>query len=547
VIHTPLSFALHVHTHTCPSLVCSLKVCAQMEEFVAIDNDISILDDGIDDIDRRVAKLQAQRIQLASDRRQLYTRRNALTALCRLPYDVIYRVLQCLRTLPHPSWQDLSTQNPERFRAPRHSGRNEWTRIMLVCTHLRAAALSSPNLWSRVDVDDGSREWAWLCVERAKSSLLDLHILDDESAYTTYAEFRRAIALVPQAGSLNMLRSYDAWQNGLHNTLRYKTPFLRTLVCTSTPDMTLAIKLTPSLMGALSATLTKLVMEHIIIDADGARFPSLVHLDLYDCMSKKSSDILELVAGSPRLEQLYLNKIRSVRNTGVGVVSLPRLAFLGFSSGLEVVIYFIPFLPIPERGYFIIEPSSDPASSELHLRAFQCATSAFGLPRIEDSSIPFIGLHNKKIEGINHICLRLERRGIIGGTPSMTYEDHSRTIEVFDTILDCAKALYVHNDIFAPAFFHSGYTRAGDALHALEHLVIEDFHNHLYHFKDWILERLKTGKPLKTIDFQGLERYVKDYVTLRALARAMVEAGVAEQVLVNGQSEGAAALESKPM
>jgi hypothetical protein len=514
---------------------------------VAIDNDISILDDGIDDIDRRVAKLQAQRIQLASDRRQLYTRRNALTALCRLPYDVIYRVLQCLRTLPHPSWQDLSTQDPHRYRAPRPSGRNEWTRIMLVCTHLRAAALSSPNLWSRVDVDDGSREWAWLCVERAKSSLLDLHILDDENAYKNYAEFRRATASVSQAGSLNILRTYDAWQNGLYNTLRHKTPFLRSLVYTSTPDMKLAIKLTPSLIGDLSSALTKLVIEHTILNVDSPRFPALVYLDLYDCTSKYSSDILELVAGSPRLEQLYLNKIRSVRNTGVGAVSLPRLAFLGFSSGLEVVTYFIPFLPIPERGYFIIEPTSDSTSSELHLRAFQCAISAFGLPGIEDSSMPIIGLHNKKVEGINHVCLLLERRGITGGTPSMTYEDHSRTIEVFDTILDCAKALYVHNDVFAPAFFHSGYTRAGDALHALEHLVIEDFHNHLYHFKDWILERLKTGKPLKTIDFRGSERYVKDYVTLRALGRAIVAAGAAEQVLVNGQSEEAAALRSETM
>jgi hypothetical protein len=516
---------------------------------VTIDNSISLLDDGIDDIDRRVATLQAQRIQLASDRRQLYTRRNALTALCLLPYDVIYRVLQCLRTLAQPSWQDLSTQDPHQYRTPRPSGRNEWTRIMLVCTHLRATAFSSSTLWSRVDVDNGSREWAWLCVERAKSSLLDLHILDDENAYKNYAEFRRATAFVSQAESLNILRTYDAWpgQNGLYKTLHHKTPFLRTLVYTSTPDMKLAIKLTPSLIGDLSSALTKLVIEHTILDAASPRFPALVHLDLHDCMSKNSSDILELVAGSPRLEQLYLNKIRSVRNTGVGAISLPRLAFLGFSSGLEVVTYFIPFLPIPERGYFIIEPSSDPASSELHLRAFQCAISAFGLPRIEDSSRPIIGLHNKKIEGINHVCLLLERRGITGGTPSMTYEDHSRTIAVFDTILDCAKALYVHNDVFAPAFFHSGYTRAGDALHALEHLVIEDFHNHLYHFKDWILERLKTGKPLRIIDFRGSERYVKDYVTLGALGRVIVAAGVAEKVFVNGQSEGAAALRSETM
>jgi hypothetical protein len=150
--------------------------------------------------------------------------------------------------------------------------------------------------------------------------------------------------------------------------------------------------------------------------------------------------------------------------------------------------------------------------------------------------VPVLNLHGKdgKTYGRYLHCLLIERPGGRGG---ITYEDHCDKLDDFSAILDHALALRVHgtnafNELFAYA---TRPNKQDQALAALEHLVLEDFGSPLYDFSHWLARRARAGRRLKSVDFCGKKSYVVRFGTVAKLGKQMVEEGVVEQVLMDGQ------------
>jgi hypothetical protein len=90
----------------------------------------------------------------------LKQRRNSLVPICRLPVELLARILAFLQHFelvhPHGGADFLF-----------HSNANNWSQFMLVCAHFRAVAVQTPALWNVYDFARPVSEWRELCLSRA--------------------------------------------------------------------------------------------------------------------------------------------------------------------------------------------------------------------------------------------------------------------------------------------------------------------------------------------------------------------------------------------
>jgi hypothetical protein len=99
-----------------------------------------------------------------------------MTSLLTLPLEVLERIL--LFTQRATAHMRVSDEDADIFRID-----SAWINVLVVCSHLRSVALSTPELWAHVDCTIGpNKRWIEICVERAKDVPL---ILSD-----SIAEFR---------------------------------------------------------------------------------------------------------------------------------------------------------------------------------------------------------------------------------------------------------------------------------------------------------------------------------------------------------------------
>jgi hypothetical protein len=101
----------------------------------------------------------------------MWARRNSrVSPLCRLPLELVIRVLEHVASFDLP--YDHPVEWPEECIG--------WGPAMLVCTHLRAAALSSPALWARI-TDANRKAWYELCIELSGATPLSISLVEHTS------------------------------------------------------------------------------------------------------------------------------------------------------------------------------------------------------------------------------------------------------------------------------------------------------------------------------------------------------------------------------
>jgi hypothetical protein len=138
-------------------------------------------------------------------------RYNALMPLCRLPAEVVVRIIGHM--------QDHHTLDEDLRFLPRD---RTWRTIMGACTRLRMIAISSPVVWSFID-HRWPRRWVELCLSRAGIHPLSVYIEVKDN--NDYLLSRRILP----AASTACIRIGDASDNLRAMVLRVPMPAMRSL------------------------------------------------------------------------------------------------------------------------------------------------------------------------------------------------------------------------------------------------------------------------------------------------------------------------------
>jgi hypothetical protein len=504
---------------------------------MAIADHLAAIDSELAHIDGHIAALQVGVEDLLAQRRELRTRRNVIAcAFCRLPVELVQKIADHLTSPAFDPPNDLSAQPSQ---VPRLRNVNGWTVVAGVCARLRAVLLDSRHLWARVFWKGRGTEWQDLCIERAGPVPLYINITVTTGHSHDY-DFQPLSAWIVRARTLivDMERSSHKMTglNTLLEVIQQSAPLLHTFSYTGLRGQYDRCP-TRLFMGGQTASLTRLMLAYTELLPAELRFPSLVHLDLYHCWfltDHAVKELFALLAAAPRLERLLLSDVRIVLPVPGTMLQwqapqmLPRLSYLGLSGDLILLRAFIPRLPIPMYGYIMNTDTRTGFVPDIRIQALDCAFTALGLPvsAYKTSAVPVLNLYQCR--------LVIERPG---GPGSITYEDHCQTLDEFSAFLDHTRALRVHRSAFEQLFVYATTRsyKVDQALGALEHLVLQDFDSPLYDFSDWLAQRARAGRPLKLVDFCGKKSYVVRFGTVAELGRQMVEEGVVDQVLLDGQ------------
>jgi hypothetical protein len=500
---------------------------------MAVADHLAAIDSELAQIDAQIAALQVGVEDLLAQRRELRTRRNVIAcAFCRLPVELVQKIADHLTSPAFDPPNDLSAQPSQ---VPRLRNVNGWTVVAGVCARLRAVLLDTRHLWARVFWKGRGTEWQDLCIERA--GLVPLYInITVATGHSHDYDFQPLSAWMARARTLIVdLGRSNPNMNGINTLLKamqQPAPLLHTFSYTG---LTRGGCLTRFFMGGQTASLTRLMLAYTNLPPAELRFPSLVHLDLYRCRFSHEYTVKELfalLAAAPRLERLLLNDVRIVPPDTMLLWQapqvLPCLSYLGLTGDLILLGSLMPLLPIPMYGYIMNTDTRARFIPDIRIQALDCAFTALGLPvsAYKTSAVPVLNLYR--------YCLVIERPGRPGG---ITYEDHCETLDNFSPFLDFTRALRVHRSAFEQLFVYATRRsyKVDQALGALEHLVLQDFDSPLYDFSDWLARRARAGRPLKSVDFCGKKSYVVRFGTVAELGRLMIEEGVVEQVLLDGQ------------
>jgi hypothetical protein len=286
------------------------------------------------DVDDKIRVLEHQLLLLKQ-------RRNSLVPICRLPVELLARILSFLQhselVLPHGGTDFLF-----------HSNANNWSLVMLVCAHFRAVAVQTPALWNVYDFDSFTRpvsEWRELCLSRAAGISSCIRI----NSALGVDHLRQAWKAVVTDAAVHP-DVLDACM----------TPELRILVLHLLPSSyNPNYEIKQTFLGGATPSLThlKIVGERIALNAH-LRMPLLRCLSV---MGIKTSLDMEAWANlfrqSPLLEELsidgvFLQQIAQPLNVATVVpvpahVLLPHLSTLSLTNYLAEAAAFARLLPAP--------------------------------------------------------------------------------------------------------------------------------------------------------------------------------------------------------
>jgi hypothetical protein len=272
----------------------------------------------------------------------MWARRNSrVSPLCRLPLELVIRVLEHVASFDLP--YDHPVEWPEECIG--------WGPAMLVCTHLRAAALSSPALWARI-TDANRKAWYELCIELSGATPLSISLVEHTSRPASIIwDLQRCSRPVQNARLF--LQYVD---DDVRKLLAGWMPHLRSLVCwlRAEPWQRRA-RMSHEWIGG--ASLTELVLHSVELITADLHLPHLVRLELQDVRLEDGlSNLLRLIRAAAGLVFLCLDlsHVSEFDDRGsLDSITLPCLERMHLDGSPSQVFTLIHALPIPTDTYRI--------------------------------------------------------------------------------------------------------------------------------------------------------------------------------------------------
>jgi hypothetical protein len=256
---------------------------------------------------------------------EMKRQRNALTAICRLPSEILIAV----------------------FERVQREDECKWTRVMLVCHHFYHIAVSAPMLWTWIDCVRRPQAAIDICARRSAPALL--HIITDTADHTD---------LWTRSESAHLL-NMDAM-----DLLDVSAPHLKTLTIDSRSDTMILI--TPLSLLLVSISLVHLKLTGTSIILEGAPFmPTLRRLDLQNITTDYSfKDLASFLTQTPEVETLITENLYLLDDGGIldatmlfpvpARAVLPRLQHLYVEDTPAEAGAMMRFLPAPRLAFGIL-------------------------------------------------------------------------------------------------------------------------------------------------------------------------------------------------
>jgi hypothetical protein len=418
--------------------------------------------------------------------------------------------------------------------------------IMGACTHVRAIVMDYPHFWTRISVN-GPRQWTDFCTQRTMSSPLSICL--DQRKLHAHIDIEAIQTLMKRADTAIL---YIMGPGMAKDFLDSPMPCLAALCYTFGNVGT--CQLSSRFMAGQTMSLSKLVLKRVDITVSGPQLPSLIHMDLHSCGFREPEALPNLIAASPKLKRLYVNRVAYSADQDNVVsrepIPLPCLKFLGFSGNLPAIISILSVLPMPKHDYcmHVDAKRHGPQTNPLRSRAFQSAMTRFGLLGTHIAFTPTVKLYRKPIDRKDYFCLVLEHPEVDVEASNTAYEDHSEYARHLNLIVDVIRTLHVHYNAFSailfsctvmPRGFRDPVPGGNETRHLafpfVDHFVLKDVDRELLYFGLWVSQLKVAGRTVKTVDLKVAKAWLRDLETICELGRTTMVMGVIEQVLINGQ------------
>jgi hypothetical protein len=290
-----------------------------------------------------IAELDAEIEETERRLFSLKSRRNSLTALCRTPPEIIWRIIKGIQgrmddglPLRADEVQPLDTQ---------------WRHLMLACKYLRDVAMENPDVWACID-GAWRKEWIELSLERAKGMLL---VISADSRVKGRSNRTAVLRHLSQASVARLWPGSSRERERMEERLHRRPLHSLTTLSYGHAARDVEINLQPFLGGRV-AQLEKLFLGHVhLLGGTSHVFSNLRQIQCDELAIHSHFDVesaLNLLRHTPRLEALDL-KIAGIRHLELQTaqpVDMPNLHTVNLHSGVPVLaLSVLRALPIPKH------------------------------------------------------------------------------------------------------------------------------------------------------------------------------------------------------
>jgi hypothetical protein len=522
----PIIFALY-HGKTSSTVQSLIDMALDMKDLNAIDARILVLE-------QELAYLKKHR--------------NNLLPLFKLPPELIVRITRIVQSdFDQATWRQ---QDHHLYDDTEPGGDGQWTRIMLLCRHIRNIVVDARALWRTVDFNRRA-EWTQLCLERAGDTSLDIIAkfgLHSDALHNTgmsHEDFAQTYILKSRVARLHY------WGEGheahVARVLQQPAPIMRCLYL-STHDES-GPTLSSNLLGGECDNLRRLALRTLrAIESDPPRLVNLrqLELDVRWIEHRPQMDaLLGLLDGTPILEELSLIRglPRSledgerVQQLERAPVHLPHLRLLRMDEHIEHILLLLRLLPEPSRGLhvFVHRWSEEALSAQLADDKFADLfnrLSSFWTARTGAVELPNGHMLSARELGMSFPPMHTLRFASHPGSPTSLIFKVKCKIASDVPILGQVKTLHLSNDRTGPSLGEEDGSGAA-YMTRLERIVLErpSTAKQLQSVEKFAKENARAGRPIREVEVQSPAAKLVEAGKVDAFFRRLQKAGVATTTL----------------
>jgi hypothetical protein len=469
-------------------------------------------------LDREIAVVHNQVSDLQTRLRRLQARGNALVPFCRLPIEILVRIMDILAAPTSDAPQ--TPADKEEKTEEKGGGLAGWTHVMGTCTRMRSLVLNTPRLWAEVDLTRNA-EWVKLCMERSASCPLIVTFDEDLVPWLgcecemgerpKFSEERSAFleehfkSTLPRASSVNIhLPNHYELAPSIDEVLcRTAFPHLRSLtyLVDEAYDQDPTLDISREFLGGASA-LTQLILGGMEISVCDLSLPSLIRLELRHVeIIEGPVALARFVAQTPLLRDLRLevNFQHTPSHPSILPIHLPHLRTLHIRTDSAVCLAYLRAFSVPKDELHADARSRsfpDPASLQEEFLSY--IWDMLDL----DGNTPMIKIGCADNDHRPHsVSLEIAHPGKC--IPYVRYQS-TTSLPNLQAILNRVRAIHI-----TPGKTLSLYQLITPTqLRACEHVIIDTAGTHMDHnlLRSWLRARVDAGHRVRVLDLRGCSK-----------------------------------------